>query len=202
MSKIVIIDYGRGNLRSVEKALAFVGYDAVISSDPKVVEQADKLVFPGVGAFGDAMGALERRQLIEPIRESVLEKKVPFLGICLGFQLIFDYSEEGGPVDGLKLLPGKVIRFQIDEKVPHMGWNSISMPRQSILFKGIPQESFVYFVHSYYAVCERESYVTASCQYQIDFTAAVEHENIMATQFHPEKSQQVGLQILKNFGEF
>ncbi len=199
--KIAIVDYGRGNLRSVEKALIYLNYGAFITSDPKELKKADKIVLPGVGAFGDAINELTKNNLIEPLKEMILEKKKPFLGICLGFQLLFEGSEESPGVKGLSLIKGKVVKFKISQKVPHMGWNQIYIKKDTPLYKEISSGSFVYFVHSFYAICNDKNDIATITDYEIDFTSSVVKDNIMATQFHPEKSQKVGLQILKNFGE-
>jgi len=198
---IAIIDYGVGNLASVNKAFSFIGVESVISSDPEVILTADKVVLPGVGAFADAMNSLERTNMISVIKE-VAEKGTPLLGICLGMQLLFDYSTEGGEiVPGLGLLKGSVRQFPLDMglKVPHIGWNSLSIKQHSGIFNGISENSYVYFVHSYYLAASDSKDVAATCNYGITFDAAVARENIMGTQFHPEKSGEVGLKILGNF---
>jgi glutamine amidotransferase len=202
---ITIIDYGMGNLRSVQKGFEKVGSAARVTADPREVEQAGRLVLPGVGAFRDCMENLRQGGFIEPILRHV-ESGRPFLGICLGLQLLFTESEEFGLHRGLDIIPGKVVRFpaglrQADEelKVPHMGWNQIEIRRPAPLFKGIDDGVSVYFVHSYYVVPEDESTVATVTDYGIPFCSAVWRDNVMATQFHPEKSQQVGLKILKNF---
>ena len=197
---IVIVDYGMGNLRSVSKALEHLGGKIKISSVPKEIEKADKLVLPGVGAFGDAMRELRVLKLPGPIRQHIARKK-PFLGICLGLQLLFETSEESPEAEGLGTFPGKVLRFQSrGVKVPHMGWNQIHIEQKHPLLKGIPDESFFYFVHSYYALPAEPKLVAASCRYgDEDFAAVLGAENLFAAQFHPEKSQDAGLKILKNF---
>ena len=198
---IAIIDYGVGNLASVFIALSFIGADSVITSEPEVILAADKVILPGVGAFADAMNSLEKTNMI-PIIKKVAEKGTPLLGICLGMQLLFDYSTEGGEmVPGLGLLKGSVRQFPLDMglKVPHMGWNSLCIKQQNGLFKGIKQNSYVYFVHSYYLTAGDSSHVAAVCNYGINFDAAIEKDNILGTQFHPEKSGDVGLSILRNF---
>nr|WP_320048948.1 imidazole glycerol phosphate synthase subunit HisH [uncultured Desulfuromonas sp.] len=203
---ITIIDYGMGNLRSVQKGFEKVGYTAQVTDDPRVVEKAERLVLPGVGAFRDCMDNLREGGFIEPIHQFVATGR-PFLGICLGLQMLLSESEEFGHHQGLGIIPGKVTRFaedmQVDGetlKVPHMGWNRIQH-REIPLFKGVAQDSFVYFVHSYYVQPEDSAVVAATTDYGIEFCSAICRDNVMATQFHPEKSQQVGLTMLKNFGE-
>lgn len=199
---IAIIDYDAGNIRSVEKACVALGRDARVTSDSEEILSADHVILPGVGAFGDCMDHLHERQLITVIRQ-VQEKGIPFLGICLGLQLLFEDSEESPGVDGLRLLKGHIVRFNESEnlKVPHMGWNQISFPKRGRLFKDIPEGSYVYFVHSYYLKADDPSIVTAGCSYGVDFDASVECGNVFACQFHPEKSGRTGLMILKNFLE-
>lgn len=199
---IAIIDYGVGNLFSVEKALAALGADAKITSDARTIAAADKIVLPGVGAFGDCMENLTATGLIPTIKDFVKTGK-PMLGICVGLQILFEGSEESIGVAGLGLLKGKVRRIQAPVlKVPHMGWNSLTIksPRQPLdLFQGLSEKPYVYFVHSYHAVPQDSSIVTATTEYGSELTAAVAKGNIQATQFHPEKSGDVGLAILKNF---
>lgn len=197
---ITVIDYEAGNLGSVEKALLSLGETIVITKDPDVIRAAEKVILPGVGAFGDAMQNLERLQLVEPIREFAASGK-PFLGICLGQQLLFESSEESPGVAGLGILKGKILRIPSCEglKIPHMGWNSLQIQEGARLFRGIPQESYVYFVHSYYLKAEDESIVSAVTDYSTTIHASVESGNVFACQFHPEKSSRIGLQILKNF---
>ena len=196
---IAIIDYDAGNLKSVEKALLFLGEDAKITSDAEEILSADKIILPGVGAFGDAMEKLNTRGLSEVIREAV-KRKIPLLGICLGLQLLFEASEESPGVDGLSVLKGKIVRIPDKEgfKVPHIGWNSLKINPESKLFAGIPEDSYVYFVHSYYLAAE-EPIVAATTDYVVDIHAAVEKEHVFACQFHPEKSGDIGLKLLKNF---
>ena len=196
---IAIIDYDAGNLKSVEKALLFLGEEAKITSDAKEILEADKIILPGVGAFGEAMEKLNASGLSDVIREAV-QKKIPLLGICLGLQLLFEASEESPGVCGLSLLKGKIKRIPDKEgfKVPHIGWNSLEISKESKLFEGIPQDSFVYFVHSYYLAAE-EPIVAAKTDYVTEIHAAVEKEYIFACQFHPEKSGEIGLKLLKNF---
>lgn len=200
---IAIIDYGVGNLASVNKAFSFIEYDSIITSDHEEILAADKVVLPGVGAFADAMDSLDKTGMISVIKQ-IAQKGTPLLGICLGMQLLFDYSTEGGEkVEGLGLLKGYVNHFPIDMglKVPHMGWNSLDIRQENGIFSGIGPKSYVYFVHSYYLTAENQSDVAAVCEYGIRFDAAVGRGNIMGTQFHPEKSGDVGLNILKNFAE-
>ena len=206
---IVVIDYGMGNLRSVSKAVESLGAEVRVSSDPADVATAGKLILPGVGAFPAAMRELTTRKLIDPLKAS-LAKGTPYLGICLGLQLLFDESEEGEGAKGFGVLPGRVRRFAFNGsrqlKIPHMGWNQIR-PRSTVhgpqngcpLMKGIPNESFVYFVHSYYADPTDPSVVAMESEYGVRFAAMLWRRNMFATQFHPEKSQAVGLQLLKNF---
>ncbi len=197
---IAIIDYDAGNLKSVEKAFAFLGEEAVITREPERILSADKVVLPGVGAFGDAMDKLHKYRLVDTIYE-VVDKNIPFLGICLGLQLMFSRSDESDGAAGLGLLKGEILRIPSKEglKIPHMGWNSIRIRPESRLFAGIPQDSYVYFVHSYYLKAENSEDVAARTFYSVDIDAAVEHGNLFACQFHPEKSSEVGLKILKNF---
>ncbi|MCI5881293.1 MAG: imidazole glycerol phosphate synthase subunit HisH [Clostridium sp.] len=198
---IAIIDYDAGNIKSVEKALQYLGEEAVITRDAGEILMADKVVLPGVGAFGDAMEKLNRYGLV-PVIHEVVEKGIPFLGICLGLQLMFESSEEAPGVEGLGLLKGKIVRIPEGDglKVPHMGWNSLSFPKEGRLFAGIPENSYVYFVHSYYLQAE-EDIVTATAEYGVTIHASVEKGNVFACQFHPEKSSHTGLTILKNFVE-
>jgi len=207
MTKIAIIDYGMGNLRSVQKGFEKVGFDAVVTADPKVVLQAEKVVLPGVGAFRDCMRNLEQAGFVEPILKVIREGR-PFLGICVGMQLLFTDSVEFGQYEGLNVIPGHVLRFpegmrEGEEalKVPHMGWNQLAIKRRPPAFVEVADGANVYFVHSYYAKPEDERVVAATSSYGVEFCAAVWKDNIVATQFHPEKSQAVGLSILKNFGE-
>lgn len=196
---IAIIDYDAGNIKSVEKALLALGEKAVVTRERNTILAADKVILPGVGAFGESMEKLRSYRLDEVIRE-VVQKQTPFLGVCLGLQLLFERSEESNGVSGLSLLKGiiKKIPNKQDIKIPHIGWNSLHFPKSSILFQGLEQESYVYFVHSYYMQAE-EDIVTATTEYGICLPVAVEKGNIFACQFHPEKSSDVGLTILKNF---
>ena len=198
---IAIIDYDAGNIKSVEKALQYLGEEAVITRDAGEILMADKVILPGVGAFGDAMKKLNRYGLV-PVIHEVVEQGIPFLGICLGLQLMFESSEEAPGVEGLGLLKGKIVRIPEGDglKVPHMGWNSLSFPKEGRLFAGIPENSYVYFVHSYYLQAE-EDIVTATAEYGVTIHASVEKGNVFACQFHPEKSSHTGLTILKNFVE-
>ncbi|MBN1846197.1 MAG: imidazole glycerol phosphate synthase subunit HisH [Sedimentisphaerales bacterium] len=205
--KIGIIDYGMGNLHSVLKACQQVGSDAKIVSDAAGMAAADKLILPGVGAFADAMETLRRLELIEPIRQAVRSGQ-PFLGICLGLQLLFDVSYEDGQFPGLELVSGKVVRFDFaglpdagDLKIPHMGWNALRVRGGSSLYGGIPDGSYVYFVHSYYVVPDDPAVVATTTVHGIEFASSIQKDNLCATQFHPEKSQRVGLRILQNFIE-
>jgi glutamine amidotransferase len=200
--KSAIIDYQMGNLRSVQKGFEKVGHTASITSDPDELRRADKIVLPGVGAFGDAMVELHRRQLVQPIRDLVAEGK-PFLGICLGLQLLFDIGYEGGEFTGLGILPGKVVRFELpsEYKVPHMGWNQGRILRRAPVLADTAEGTYFYFVHSYYAVPTDPSVVAIEADYGHPFCAAVWKDNLFATQFHPEKSQGDGLKLLQKFAE-
>ena len=198
---IVIIDYDAGNMKSVEKALLSLGEDVCISRDRDVILGADKVILPGVGSFGDAMGKLHEYGLVDVIKE-VIGKGTPFLGICLGMQLLFERSDETPGVDGLGILRGEILRIpdQDDLKIPHMGWNSLDFPKEGKLFKGLSEHPYVYFVHSYYLKAA-EDIVTATTNYSTLIHASVEKGNVFACQFHPEKSSDVGMTILKNFVE-
>lgn len=197
---IAIIDYDAGNIKSVEKALISLGEEVVVTRDPSVILQADGVILPGVGAFGDAMDKLQSYKLVEVIHQ-VVEKNTPFLGICLGLQLMFESSEETPGVEGLGILPGKIVRIPDGEgiKVPHIGWNSLTYPNQGRLYKDIPENSYVYFVHSYYLQAKEPEIVMAATEYGTYIHASVEKGNVFACQFHPEKSSSVGLKILQNF---
>lgn len=199
---IAIVDYDAGNLRSVEKALAFLGTDGVCTRDPQKIREAEKVILPGVGAFGDAMAQLEHYELTDVLRETASSGK-PLLGICLGMQLLFEKSEESPGVSGLGILPGKILKIPAAQglKIPHMGWNSLRLTEDTRLFSGIPQGSYVYFVHSYYLKAGREDIVAASVEYGTHIHAAVECGNVFGCQFHPEKSSRTGLSILRNFAE-
>lgn len=197
---IAIIDYDAGNLKSVEKALDYLGETPVVTRDRDEILAADKVVLPGVGAFGDAMEKLHKYNLVQTIYD-VVDKKTPFIGICLGLQLMFERSDENDGVRGLGLLPGEIVKIPPsgDLKIPHMGWNSLNIRPGTRLFEGIDDQAYVYFVHSYYLKAANPADVAASTFYSVDIHAAVEHDNIFACQFHPEKSSDVGLKILKNF---
>jgi glutamine amidotransferase len=224
---IAIVDYGMGNLRSVEKAFEKVGFDTVVTDEPGIIENADKIVLPGVGAFKDAIDGLQERNLIEPIRNHIKQNKF-FLGICLGLHLLFTRSYEDGVHEGLNIVPGEVVRFDADRlnmdstggqreatgardslsvassqklKIPHMGWNTIREKKEVPILKGLPADPYMYFVHSYFVVPERDEVVAAETEYGVPFVSMISIDNIFAMQFHPEKSQQYGLMILKNFGE-
>ncbi len=197
---VAIIDYDAGNIKSVEKALEHLGEEVMVSGDKDVILSADRVVLPGVGAFGDAMDKIRRRGLDQVIWD-VADQGIPFLGICLGLQLMFESSEEAAGVAGLGLLPGKILRIpdRTGLKIPHMGWNSLKIRDGARLFEGLPDSPYVYFVHSYYLEAGNEADVAATCEYSTLIHASVEHDNIFACQFHPEKSSRVGLKILENF---
>lgn len=198
---IAVVDYDAGNIKSVEKALQYLGAEPVITRELSLIDKADKVIVPGVGAFEDAMEKMNRYELTGLLRD-VADRGTPILGICLGLQLFFERSDESEHnVKGLGILPGEIVKFPEKEgfKIPHMGWNSLKLNPSSRLLKGIPQDTYVYFVHSYYLRAKREEDVAATTDYIVKVHAAVEHENVFATQFHPEKSGDVGLQILKNF---
>jgi len=197
---IAIIDYDAGNIKSVEKALFSLGEEVVITRDAEKILSADGVILPGVGAFGDAMEKLHSYGLVEIIKKCV-NNGTPFLGICLGLQLLFESSEESPGVEGLHILDGKILRIPDAPglKIPHIGWNDLSFPNAGKLFQGLPENSYVYFVHSYYLQAADEKIVTATTEYGIHIHASVEKGNVYACQFHPEKSSDVGLQILKNF---
>jgi glutamine amidotransferase len=219
---IAIIDYGMGNLRSVEKGFQKVGVDVTVTNKPDVVKKADAVVLPGVGAFKDCMRELTNLELIDAVADSIKKEK-PYLGICLGLQVLFSESEEFGKCMGLDVFKGSVVKFEFETplcpplprgelkggvdntfqplKVPHMGWNEIKIQKNNPLFKGISEKSYFYFVHSYYVVPEDKSIIATTTDYGIEFTSSIWKDNIFAVQFHPEKSQAVGLQVLKNFGE-
>ena len=199
---IAIIDYDAGNLRSVEKALEALGQQVIVTKDAETIRQAEKVILPGVGAFGDAMANLQRLGLVEVIRETAASGK-PFLGICLGLQLLFEDSDETPGVLGLGILRGHIKRIpeQPGLKVPHMGWNNLELHHDGALFRGLPEHPYVYFVHSYYLEAEDPDIVTATAEYGVTIHASVQSGNLFACQFHPEKSSQIGLAILKNFAE-
>lgn len=210
---IAIIDYGMGNLRSVQKAFEAVGHEAVVTRAPQVLSDASHVVLPGVGAFADCMANLQRYGLIEPIQRAIASGK-PFLGICLGLQLLFSESEEFGVHKGLGIVPGKVRRFQAGDgssgsngwatrlKVPHMGWNALAIQREAPPLRGVEVGAHVYFVHSYYVEPLDPSVISTVTEYGVSFVSSIWRENIFACQFHPEKSQSVGLRIVRNFGEW
>ena len=199
---IAIIDYQMGNLRSVQKGFERVGHAAAITSDPATIARASRIVLPGVGAFADAIAELHRRGLVEPIQEAISEGK-PFLGICLGLQLLFDRSYEDGEHSGLGVIPGEVVRFDLPDgyKVPHMGWNEVQLRGRPPLFDGIDDNTHFYFVHSYYVAPSDSSVIAGEANYPDPFCAMIWRDNVFATQFHPEKSQSAGLEILRNFAE-
>ena len=199
---VAIIDYDAGNIKSVEKAIQFLGEEAVMTRDENVIMNADRVILPGVGAFGDAMENIRKYDL-ERVIKAYVETGKPFLGICLGLQLLFKESEESVGIKGLDLIPGAIVKIPDGEglKIPQIGWNSITVNPESRLFKGINDGSYVYFVHSFYLKCENESDVAAKTYYGTEIHAAVERGNLFACQFHPEKSGETGLQILKNFLE-
>ena len=195
---IAIIDYDAGNLKSVEKALNSLGHETVVSRDSSVILEADKVILPGVGSFGDAMNNLDHFGLIDTIKK-VAASKTPFLGICLGLQLLFERSDETPGAEGLSILPGQILRIppSNDLKIPHMGWNSLKFYDDNPLFNGTAEGQYVYFVHSFFAKCNEG--LSATCDYGIEVTAAVRKNNVFGMQFHPEKSGEVGLNILKQF---
>ena len=197
---IALIDYDAGNIKSVEKALMLLGEDVILSREKEELLSADMVILPGVGSFGDAMENLHRYGLVDVIHQ-IVEKGTPFLGICLGLQLLFESSEESPGVEGLGILKGRILRIPDQEglKIPHMGWNSIHLQNQGRLFQGIPEQSYVYFVHSYYLEAEEEEIVKAATEYSTHIHASVEKGQVFACQFHPEKSSKVGLSILRNF---
>jgi glutamine amidotransferase len=197
---ITIVDYGMGNLRSAQKGFERVGHPAVITSDPTEVARASKIVLPGVGAFGDAMTNLRASRLISPLLDAV-QRRIPLLGICLGLQLFFEESEEHGLHKGLGLLPGCVRRFPKGQRIPQIGWNQLHFKCSHPLLDGVPDGAFVYFVNSYYSDPSDPSDIVATTDYGIDFTSIAVRDHLFGVQFHPEKSQEVGLRILKNFGE-
>ena len=197
---VSIIDYDAGNIKSVEKAVKYLGEEVVITRDKDVILSSEKVILPGVGAFGDAMGKLKDYNLVQTIYD-VVEKNTPFLGICLGLQLLFENSDETPGVAGLGILKGDIIKIPVKEgmKIPHMGWNSLNIKEGATLFQGIEENPYVYFVHSYYLKAKNENEVAATTEYGVEIHASVEKDNLFACQFHPEKSGGVGLQILKNF---
>ena len=199
---IGIIDYDAGNIRSVEKALSYLGEKTVVSRDPDILKSVDKVILPGVGSFGQAMENLHRYELVPVIRDMIEDGK-PFLGICLGLQLLFESSEESPGAEGLGILKGKILKIPSSPglKIPHMGWNSLQLQNNGRLFRNIPQDTYVYFVHSYYLQAQEPEIVKAVTGYGTEINASVEKDNVFACQFHPEKSGKYGLEILKNFAE-
>lgn len=199
---IAIIDYDAGNIKSVEKAFQFIGEETIVTRDKEVILSADKVVLPGVGSFGDAMEKLKAYDLIDTIKE-VVNNNTPFLGICLGLQLLFESSDETPGVEGLGILPGKILRIPSEPgfKIPHIGWNSLELTNNGRLYEGLDQDCYVYFVHSYYLKADEPEIVKAKTDYVVDVHASVEKGNVFACQFHPEKSGEVGLQILRNFAK-
>jgi glutamine amidotransferase len=209
MNKITMIDYGGSNLRSAQKAFEFVGADLVTTADPDVIRHADKLVLPGVGAFGAGMDAVRALGLVEPIHEAV-QRGIPMLGICIGMQFLFEDSNEMGQHEGLGLIPGHVVHFKTDLtgledlsglKIPHMGWNQLEHDGSHFLLQGVASGAYTYFVHSYHCVPDDASWIVASTDYGRPFCAIVARENVYGIQFHPEKSHQTGLRIIQNFVE-
>ncbi|GLI52604.1 imidazole glycerol phosphate synthase subunit HisH [Thermodesulfovibrio yellowstonii] len=200
---IALVDYGMGNIRSVSKAIEAVGGEVSITQSPEEIRKAKAIVLPGVGAFRDCMSNLTELGLLETVREEILKGK-PYLGICLGMQILFTESEEFGMCKGLDLIKGRVIRFKLpqDYKIPHMGWNTVIFKKKSKLLSEISNNSYFYFVHSYYVVPEESNFVGGVTEYGIEFTSMIIYENIFATQFHPEKSQKMGLKLLSNFIQF
>ena len=197
---VSIIDYGAGNIKSVENAVRYLGHDVVLTRDPEVLLSSDHCILPGVGAFGVAMERLKHYGLDEVIRE-IVKREIPLLGICLGLQLLFESSEESPGAEGLGILKGRILRIPDTDgrKVPQIGWNDLSYPAQGRLFQGLPEGTYVYFVHSYYLRAEDPSIVTARTEYGVSIDAAVESGSVMACQFHPEKSESAGMRIMENF---
>ncbi len=199
---IAMIDYDAGNLRSVEKALNYLGQEVLVTRDSNEILKADKVILPGVGSFGDAMEKLNRYNLVDTLKK-VTNNGTPFFGICLGLQLLFESSDECPGVEGLSILKGNITKIppNVGIKIPHMGWNSLSIKPGTRLFQGIEDNAYVYFVHSYYLIAQDKDAVAATTDYSVNIHAAVEKDNIFACQFHPEKSSEVGLKILKNFAD-
>ena len=197
---VAVIDYDAGNIKSVEKAMMALGEDVVVTREKEKILAADHVILPGVGSFGDAMEKLHKYHLVEVIRK-IVDRQTPFLGICLGLQLLFESSEESVGAEGLGILRGRIVRLPENQglKIPHIGWNSLRYPNSGRLFEGLPEESYVYFVHSYYLQAAEPEVVTATAEYAAHIHASVEKENVFACQFHPEKSSDVGMHILKNF---
>ncbi len=207
MNKIAIIDYEMGNLHSVQKGFEKIGANAFIATKPEEIKEADKIVLPGVGAFRDAISTLRDKGFVEPIKEFI-ESDKPFLGICLGLQMLFDVGYEDGEWEGMGVIPGKVVKFDFsgrpdenDLKIPHMGWNRLMITPGNPLYNGLDNESFVYFVHSYYVVPNDENVIATTTDHGINFVSSIRRNNLFATQFHPEKSQALGLKILENFSK-
>ena len=200
---VAIIDYDAGNIKSVQKAIEYLGEEVIITREPEVILNASRVILPGVGAFGDAMEKLHKYNLVDVIKE-VVKREIPFLGICLGLQLLFETSDETPGVQGLGILKGKIKRIPDhgELKIPHIGWNSLAFPNRGRLYEGISEESYVYFVHSYYLDAEDKDIVVATTEYGTTIHASVEQGNVFACQFHPEKSSSVGLKILDNFLKF
>lgn len=201
---IAIVDYGMGNLKSVEKAFMKIGAPVKVTQAPADIDMASAVVLPGVGAFADCMGNLREKGLLDAILKAI-EKGKPYLGICLGLQILFEESEEFGPSKGLGIIPGRVKRFSFQDrtlKIPHMGWNSIKITKRSPILKAIPDDSYFYFVHSYYVEPSDASVISTITEYGHPFVSSIWKDNIMATQFHPEKSQALGLKLLESFAEF
>lgn len=198
--KLVIIDYGMGNIRSVEKAFARIGLQPIISSDPKVINTADKLILPGVGHFKKGIENLRKFSLFEILNELVTKRNIPILGICLGMQLMTEFSEEGNCY-GFGWVKARTVRFSFNNKlkIPHMGWNNLFIQRDNVLLKNISEEDLFYFVHSYYIICNNNQDILSTTNYGVEFVSSFNYKNIFGTQFHPEKSHQQGLQIIKNF---
>jgi imidazole glycerol-phosphate synthase subunit HisH len=198
--RIAIVDYGMGNLRSVQKAIERVGYPAEITQSPQIIRNATHVVVPGQGAFCDAKQCLEDNKLTGEVIKAIASGK-PFLGICLGLQLLLSVSYENGTYEGLNVIPGEVVKFQGKMKIPHIGWNQLILKKQGVIFEGIADQSYAYFDHSYYVKPTDPSVIAITTDYEGEFTSMIWKDNIIATQFHPEKSQKVGLQILTNFGK-
>ena len=196
---IAIIDYGAGNLKSVKNALDFLRAKSIITDKAKDIEKADKVIFPGVGSFGDVMEALEKKKLIEPIKKAIKQK--PYLGICLGLQILFEQSQENPGVKGMGIFKGRVKRFSSKLKIPQIGWNSIKITKKSQITKNINDNSYFYFVHSYYVEPEDKSIILTKTDYGQEFTSGIAKDNIFGVQFHPERSGTIGLEMLKNFVE-
>jgi len=197
---IAVIDYGAGNLQSVVKAFNFIGCDVFVAADKDELRNADAVVLPGVGAFGDSMNCLKSSHFVNPVLDFI-ESGKPFLGICLGLQLLFEESEESPGVSGLGVLKGKILKIPAETglKIPHVGWNSLNLKSHDVLFQGVEPNPYVYFVHSYYLKAERSELVSSTTTYGVEIDASVQHGNLFATQFHPEKSGKTGLQMLRNF---